>query len=1297
MRYKNRLFVSGILFLAITSLSTVKAQKVSVDSWQRLQVEFTTGELQVSETMMGGTPYSTLSIDGYLPSSEVGQPSLPTYSSLIEVPFCSGYEVTVSGTLFDTLSLSDYKVPGTLAPVQPSRSKSDTTTRAVVINQKTYSTNAFYRVELASVETVGTARDRRLARLQFSPVSYNPVSGQLIICRRATVEVRYRNADRGATLSHYERYHSPAFGIGFPVLNNLYPKSVSSATPVRYLIVAHSMFRGQLDSFVQWKRRKGFLVDVAYTDSAAVGTTTTSIQSFILSQYTNASTDKPAPTFLLLVGDHDQLPAFDGTTSNEHITDLYYTTWTDDDVIPDCYHGRFSAQSVSQLTPQIQKTLMYEQYGFANPDFLDRAVMVAGVDGGVNGDHGYTHADPAMDYAITNYINGDHGFSNVYYFKNNTSVVPAGATNVTVASSASSMSATVRNYYNQGAGFINYSAHGSPTCWGTPELNISQVNAMTNTQKFGLMIGNCCQTNKFETATCLGEALLRKGNYAGAVGYIGGSDYTYWGEDFYWAVGVRNSISATMSMAYQPANLGVYDRVMHTHGEAYPQWAITQGAIMYYGNLAVESSTSGLKHYYWEIYHLMGDPSLMPYLTQADTMSVAVPTTITLGTTSLPVTAAPYAYVALVDTLTDQLVASTFANENGNALLTLPASLGIGHYRLAASAQQYRTAFVDIELIQPEGPFPLVAAVTSSPLNAGHTVPLTLRIENLGTATAHNVVAQLTHNSPYLTLSSDVVNIDSLASGASVNLSGAVNATVANDAPDNTVVDLHLTTTWTGDTLTGNNMATLKLYAPVLSISFSQTEMNLLPGSNATLTATLHNDGHATAPAAPLTFTSPTSLFSVTPAATAPFSLAANSDTVVTLSLHADNSLPQHATIPVHYFYGSLDNSLPVYIGQGYAETFEDGNMSLPGVSNGSNHPWFVTDSAAFEGTYSMRSAAGLTNYDSSVMVITVNVLAPDSVSFYHRVSSEANYDKFFFLIDGTEKFNASGETDWTRASYPLTTGTHTLTFRYAKDVSWDRGSDCVWIDNLVLPHQTQSVTFRHDTLCMGSSYAPFGPSINTENVGSGTVQGTLNGQLTLIDYLIVAPTAFTDSVVACDSYLWNGQEYTTDSTLILTETNAYGCTDTLTLVLTLHHSVAVTVTDTVEGTSYEWNGTTITASGEYQQVLTTAEGCDSTVTLLLTLIDSNATQGIGDITATHAQLRIYPNPAHDKVTVDINPELVTPATELTLFDLIGRPVLHTPLHASHSSLDVSHLPQGVYTLRIATRQGTVTCRLIKK
>ena len=1224
MRHKYCLIVSIVLLAMLGVAPHARAQKVVEDSWQQLRIEFS---LPAGDALFGNSDY------GWLPSSEVGEPCLPTYSTLIEVPFCAGYAVTVSNATYDTLDvarLSSGRSALWLSPVQPPRSKSDTAAHPLVKNLKTYTSDAFYGVALASVEAVGIARDRQLARLQFSPVRYNPVSNQVIVCRNATVEVHYLGSNPEATLAHFGRYHTPAFG-GITVLNNLYPKAVSTTAPVRYLIVSHSMFRGLLDGFAQWKRRKGFLVDIAYTDSSAVGNTCASIQSFIQSQYTDATATNPAPTYLLLVGDHEQIPAFEGTTDDDHITDLYYTTWTQGDNIPDCYHGRFSAQTEAQLVPQIAKTLMYEQYTFADPSFLDRAVMVAGVDRGEDGDHGYNYADPTMDYAIQHYVNGGQGFSQVYYYKNNTSVVPAG-TNITVAGNSDAMSATVRDKYNQGAGLINYTAHGSSTSWGTPNFTTTHAANMTNNQKFGLMIGNCCLTNKFETATCLGEAVLRKGNYCGAVGYIGGSNSTYWGEDFYWSVGVRNSISATMSLNYNSTNLGAYDRLFHTHGESHDKWVTTQGSLMFQGNMTVESSTSGLKLYYWEIYHLMGDPSLMPYMTQADTMSISAPTVTSIGTTSIPVTAAPYSYLALVDTTTNQLKTSAFADGNGHAILSIPTNLLVGTYRLAASAQQYRTAFVDIDFIQPDGAFTIVSAANAAPLNSGDTVALTITFQNIGTATAHNIVAQLSSNNPRLTLSSATVILDSLAAGDTVVLTDAVNAFVADDTPDNATANLSIAASWSDNAFTSDNMVRMTLYAPVLSISFSQPMPSMNAGSTMPLTATLRNTGHAPGHIFPLTLTPTTSLLTAT--STAPFAMAPNSDTTLSLTLHADSLLPQHITIPMHYRYSTIDGELPVYLGQAYLETFEGSTMNLNGFANDGAHPWVVTDSLAYEGSHCMRSAAGLSNYDISEMQLSVNVATPDSLSFYYRVSSERNYDKFHFSIDGAEQFDASGETEWEHVSYFLTTGTHTLTFRYEKDVSWDRGSDCVWIDNIILPHQSKAVAFQHDSLCEGAFYMLFDDTIDTHEPTSGAAILETSWMVTIVDYTVLAPVFDT---IALD----------------------------------------------VHDNSFQWNDNIYTASGMYTQVFPTTYGCDSTVTLVLTLLGP---QGIADRPLPAPELRLHPNPTSGSVA------LSEPATELRIYDMMGRQVacLH---HVQR--LDLGHLPKGVYTLRASIPAGVATLRLV--
>ena len=1307
------------------------------DDWQSLQVKFNTPLLQYGETTVDGRPFTTVTLDGYMPSAAVGAPSLPTFSRLIEVPLCKGFEVKVTQAAYDTIQL-----PGArLMPTQPSRSKSDTTPARLVIDSKKYASDAFYGQEEASVEPVGIARDRRLARLQFSPVRYNPVRGQLIVCRYAVVTVRYMGADKDATLSLFNRYHSPAFAAGNGVMNSLYPKSVRTTAPIRYLIVAHSSFHGQLDNFVQWKRRKGFLTDIVYTDTPGVGTTTTSISSYIQSQYTNATAANPAPTFLLIVGDHEQVPAFNGTTATDHITDLYYISWTSGDNIPDCYCGRFSAQNVSQLTPQIEKTLMYEQYTFNDPTFLDRAVLVAGVDGGTAGDHGYTHADPAMDYAAIHYINSTQGFTQVHYFKNNTSIVPS-APGVTIGSSASSNSATVRGYYNQGAGWINYSAHGSATSWGTPNLTTTHIASMTNSQKFGLMIGNCCLTNKFETATCFGEALLRKDNYCGAVGYIGGSNSTYWNEDFYWAVGLRSGISATMSLAYNAANLGAYDRLCHTHGEPYSQWAFTQGAIMMVGNMAVESSTSTRKLYYWEIYHLMGDPSVMPYLTQASVMTVTAPSVIVRGATTLSVSAAPYAYVALTDTISHSLISSAYADNAGVAVLPIPSTLPVGGYELAASAQQYRTAFTPVSVISPSGAYPIVGNVTAlQPLDAGDTVSVAFTLINMGDSTAYNVSFSATpSDTTDITFYPTGIPVDSLPAGDTVVV--AWQTQVSQNVSDGTVIPITTSTTWTGSSTPNTDVYSLVLNAPDISFDIAVGDGNILPGTTDTLLALLVNNGHATLNSCRLMLSSPTQLLTVgtgTADSSSLFSLTPGDDVLLTFPVHADSQLPTGIEVPLTLtLTQSSDNAVyPFYIGSNPLETFEGGVYHTSGWTQG-YYPWTINMYGAYAGIYCLRSASSLGNSQTSEISIPVSLTAPDSVRFYYRVSSEANYDKFHFYIDNSDLLAESGIVEWTRAAFLVPAGSHTLRFTYAKDGSVYSNEDCAWIDNVTLPHQSSPVVFRTDELCEGNQYVIYGDTINTAEPGTGTHVVTLaNDTVLLVDYTIHPTYNTIDSLVACDSLTWHDSTYTASTfNSQLSTLNSYGCDSTVTLHLTIHHSYAAEETfsdcdtlywrdntyiatidtterlttadgcdsitsyhlvvnhsvldiifDTTTSETYTWNDSVYTTSGIYTQVFSTEQGCDSVVMLMLTIINGGP-QGI-ETPSTIETVKVYPNPTNGWFTVNADGLL-----KVDVIDNAGRLV---ETFSGTNKFDLSHLPTGNYLLHIKLQSGFVTCRIVKQ
>lgn len=1255
------------------------------DDMDSLRLSFITGELITSERTFLGQRYSTLSIADYTPSAAVGFPELPVFSQFIEVPLCKGFDVRISDAVYDTIDAPQL----TVLPNQPPRRKSDTSTPVLVMNHKVYSTDAFYGLSTAMVEHIGIARDRNLARLQFSPISYNPVSHKLIICRKATVTVVYREADASATYNLFERYNTPSFAPPAIRLNNLYSKAVSNSAPVRYLIVSHSMFRGHLDTFIDWKRRKGFIVDVAYTDDPAVGSTSSSISNYIKTLYGSATSSNPAPTYLLLVGDVEQIPPFTGVSDNEHVTDLYYTTWNSGDNIPDCYCGRFSAQNVEQLIPQIEKTLMHEQYTFVDPSFLDRAIMVAGVDGGNPGDNGYNYGDPSMDYAIINYINGNHNFREVRYFKNDTSIVPS-ATNVVMGSSNGSNAAFVRSCYNQGASLINYTAHGSPTCWGTPYLGTENVPEMTNHQRFGLMIGNCCQSNTFTLDACLGEALLRQSSYCGAVGYIGASNSTYWSYDFFWTVGARNNIGANMSMSYNATNLGAYDCLCHTHNEAYSKWATTQGAIMMAGNLAVESISGTNSLYYWEIYHLMGDPSLMPYLTQPSVLTLTMQPVITTVSSTLQITTEPYVYVAIVDTVNQSLIAAAFANTLGIATLELPSNLEVGTYEVTASAQNRRTAFRSLQVVEPtvNAPYTIAAHIApTTSVDAGSSVPFTVSVRNIGTTHASNVVVRLASSDPRVTIPTNSILVPRIEANETLELTSTLNASFAQQITDGSCVIVKATASWGSNT----TVVDFPVYvnAPALTVTYAENAPTILPGGNLGFEVTISNHGHASLPSSRLTLQSPTSLLTVTDLASSPFTIAPGANVVCHYTLQADSLLPQSIVVPLHAsingFYSSIDDTINVLTAEPATETFEGNSFHLSSWTQGS-FPWTFTSETAASGTVSLRSNGNISHNDLSDITLQYTLTHPDSIRFHYKVSSEGNYDKLKIYIDNEEVFNTSGEVDWTPLALPVSEGSHSFRFSYEKDYSVSHNSDCAWIDNIVLPPAIIPAVFHNDQVCVGAIYVLGDDTIDTHIPTTGTHIATTTDNIEIVDYTIISSFQVDTFVTTCDSLTFLGQYYTSSCVDTFLLPNTSGCDSALTLHLTVNNSVSNTEQVTVQGDSYLWGDSLYTASGQYNQHFLTSDGCDSLVTLILTL--ETDTVSI-PLSVLYSPLP-YPNPTSGPVTFSGIPD----GTPIEVFDITGRLQLSTllsPRFTLHS------LPAGLYTLRLTLPSGVATCRVMKK
>jgi len=672
---KNFFILFALMIFISTSLHAQVNFNITENSYQKINISFTFGALKTVDVATDSGFFSRIYMDGCAGSSNIGEPELPVAVNTLEIPICEDYVLNVYGKEYEIVDASALGILYPAYPAQPSVSKSHEGPVVFVQNKNVYQTDAFYALPLAKFEMIGTMRNLNLGQLYVSPVQYNPVTKEIKIYKSLDVEILFKKPEFVKTRIIKDLHDNPLFRPS-NIINGVQNNGAGfSNTPIKYLIVAHAMFRGALDEFIAWKKRKGFLVEIGYTDESNVGTTTTSISAFIKSHYHNATTENPAPTFVLLVGDVEQIPAFNGQEGT-HPTDLYYFTWAGGN-LPCCYYGRFSAQNLGHLIPQIQKTLQYEQFAMPDPNYLDNICLIAGYDA----TYASVWGNGLVNYITNYYATAEYGYKNV--FKH-------------LYPNSSQQAALIREEIGAGVGIANYTAHGAYDRWTNPSFLINDIKNMKNENKYGLMIGNCCYSNQFNlTSDCFGEALLRAAG-KGAVGYIGGSDETWWNEDYYWGVGFRTTFSANPT--YNAAQLGTYDRLFHAHGENYNVWATTFGAMIKAGNEAVQTSTSSLKKYYWEIYHLMGDPSIMTYLTKPAQMTTVTPNEIKIGTTTFTAKTAPYAYCALTYN-GKELIGAGFADANGEITLHFNSIEKNGNCEFAAWAQNYIQFFKTINIV----------------------------------------------------------------------------------------------------------------------------------------------------------------------------------------------------------------------------------------------------------------------------------------------------------------------------------------------------------------------------------------------------------------------------------------------------------------------------------------------------------------------------------------------------------------------------------------------------------------------
>ncbi|MFZ0389493.1 MAG: C25 family cysteine peptidase [Calditrichia bacterium] len=690
-----------------------------------LEVELDLSEITAAAAETPWGSFTELRLNGMEGNLlETGKAKLPAVHKLLDIPYGAAVNVEVLSVQYEEVDLTAY---GFEQPVLPYQGPIEKTKEALQnhifkMDDAYYSADGFQRTSLAVIQDAGNLRGHRLMRLSINPVQYLPAANRIKVAKTARLKINFSGADYSSTREIHKKYQSPYFEsvLKKMVLNYQPIRGDLTQYPVHYVLIYHDAFLNALQPLIEWKQQMGF--EVTATPVSAIGNTTSAIQAYIQGLYNGPN----PPTFVVFAGDKEQIPTFTGQTGS-HVTDLYYVTITAGDYVPDIYMGRLSAQAEPQLVSQLNKILPHEKYEFAQTAFLNHGTFAATDDGGF-----YTVAENSHNYVIDNHFTPNNLQADKLY-----------------AITYNATGQDVINAVNNGRFLLNYSGHGSTTSWGGPSVSQSMVNATTNTGMHPFVISNACLTASFELSECFGETWARTQN--GALAFTGASNSTYWDEDDIWE---------------REAYDGIFWEDYHS-----------LAAFNLRGNLAVLNGGYTRAKYYFEIYHLFGDPSTMLYWGEPSALTVTHNAVVFLGTNQFPVEVVgeDSALVSLYMNGTNYGTAMTAAN--GQATVQLDPIPSVPGDLILTVTKFNRQPYVDtLQLIPANGPYlfslnPVFddqAGNSNGIPEAGESLLMKFRVTNVGIEPAQLVNANLITADTMVQINNAQSNFGSIAPGDTV-------------------------------------------------------------------------------------------------------------------------------------------------------------------------------------------------------------------------------------------------------------------------------------------------------------------------------------------------------------------------------------------------------------------------------------------------------------------------------------------------------------------------------------------------
>jgi hypothetical protein len=681
----------------------------------------------------------------------LGAPRLPAIRNLIELPLGATFTVSVEDAVWSERSV---EIP--VLPAQPSIPKSGPRP-AFAYDAAAYARPGYGTTPVATVEEAGMLRGHRLGQLTVHPVAYDPVAGKLRVLQSGIVRIDLSGADRVATDALRARYASPLFDgpVARTVLNGERER-YQPGGEIGFLVIVAPAFANDLPltEFIATKWERGFRTTVVTTTDT--GPTRDQIKAYIQNAYDSWTLP---PTFVLFVGDTGDIPHWVGIGADNPPTDLNYTMLAGSDYLPDIQLGRISATNPTDLHNAIAKITNFESVGWTgNDDWEKHATFMASSDN-------YTVSEGTHNYVISTYLQP------LGYTCDKLYVHTYGAT-----------TQQSRDAFNAGRLQGTYSGHGAETYWADgPVFYQTDVRNLTNTVYPFVMSFSCLTGNFAYSSECFGETWIRTAH--GAMGFFGSSVTSYWTED-----------DILEKRIYQ----GFYDD--QNANEVDRTWLggmILYGKLKYYDYFGNISMTRR----YFEMYNLLGDPSVDLWTAVPMTANVQAPSTILTGQTSFDVTVPGFPNALVFAHKSDDgIVDIAWTDALGHATVHLSNTVTPGLLYLTVTAHNMRPYHGTIQVIQPSGPYIVyqshriwdTAGDNDGQVDAGEMAGFFLTVKNIGVDTATGCSAGFGTNDPYVTgMTANEPGIPDIPPGDTRETTQAVAITFSGATPDQHVINFN--------------------------------------------------------------------------------------------------------------------------------------------------------------------------------------------------------------------------------------------------------------------------------------------------------------------------------------------------------------------------------------------------------------------------------------------------------------------------------------------------------------------------